>query len=32
MSDQRFLYKASYNVAIPPEIFDPDKMAAKIKK
>jgi hypothetical protein len=32
MSDQRFLYKASYNIAIPPETFDPDKMAAKIKK
>ena len=32
MSDQRFLYKASYNAAIPPEIFNPDMMAAKIKK
>jgi hypothetical protein len=32
MSDQRFLYKGNYNVAIPPEIFDVDKMAAKLKK
>jgi hypothetical protein len=32
MTDQRFLYKASYNIAIPPEIFNPDQMAAKIKK
>jgi hypothetical protein len=32
MSDQRFLYKASYNIAIPPETFNPDMMAAKLKK
>lgn len=32
MTDQRFLYKAAYNVPIPPEIFNPDLMAAKIKK
>jgi len=32
MTDQRFLYKAAYSVPIPPEIFNPDLMAAKIKK
>jgi hypothetical protein len=32
MTDQRFLYKASYNVFVGTEIFNADLMAAKIKK
>lgn len=32
MTDQRFLYRASYNVPLPPETFDADKTAARIKK
>jgi hypothetical protein len=32
MTNQRFLYHASYNVPVPPDSFDPDKTAAKIKK
>ena len=32
MNNQRFLYRASYNVQLPPDTFDPDKAAAKIKK
>lgn len=32
MTGQRFLYRASYNAALPPDIFDVDKTVAKIKK
>jgi hypothetical protein len=32
MSNQRFLYHASYNVPVPPDAFDTDKTAARITK
>jgi hypothetical protein len=32
MVGQRFLFKASYNMDLPPDIFNPDATAAKIKK
>lgn len=32
MTDQRFLYRASYNVPLPPGTFNADLTAAKIKK
>lgn len=32
MVNQRFLYWADYNVDLPPDFFDPDKAAAKVKK
>jgi hypothetical protein len=32
MTNQRFLYHAAYNVALTPDMFDPDQAAAKIKK
>ncbi len=32
MTNQRFLYRAAYNVQLPPDAFDADKTAAKIKK
>lgn len=32
MTNQRFLYKAAYNVTLPPNAFDADATAAKIKK
>lgn len=32
MTNQRFLYRAAYNVPLPPDAFDPDATAAKIKK
>ena len=32
MTNQRFLYHAGYNVQLPPDAFDADKAAAKIKK
>jgi hypothetical protein len=32
MTNQRFLYRAAYNVQLPPDAFDADKAAAKIKK
>lgn len=32
MTDQRFLFHASYNVQLPPDTFDVDATAAKIKK
>jgi hypothetical protein len=32
MTGQRFLYRARYNVALPPDIFDADRTAARIKK
>jgi hypothetical protein len=32
MTNQRFLYKASYNTAMPPNAFDVDATAQKIKK
>ncbi|HVJ08995.1 MAG TPA: hypothetical protein VM554_11470 [Acidisarcina sp.] len=32
MTGQHFLYRASYNVTLPPETFDPDRTASKIKK
>lgn len=32
MTSQRFLYKAAYNVPLPPAAFDIDATAAKIKK
>jgi hypothetical protein len=32
MTNQRFLYRAAYDTALPPETFDPDATAAKIKK
>lgn len=30
--NQRFLYQAEYNIALPPDLFDPDKAAAKLTK
>jgi hypothetical protein len=32
MTNERFLYRAAYNVPLPPGAFDPDATAAKIKK
>ncbi len=32
MTNQRFLFRAGYNVALPPDMFNPDQAAAKIKK
>jgi hypothetical protein len=32
MTSQRFLYKAAYNVPLPPEAFNIDAAAAKVKK
>jgi hypothetical protein len=32
MTSQRFLYKADYNVPLPPDAFNPDAAAAKVKK
>ena len=32
MTNQRFLYRAGYNVPLAPEDFEPDAAAAKIKK
>ncbi len=32
MTNQRFLYRAAYNVQLPPDAFDANKAAAKIKK
>jgi hypothetical protein len=32
MISQRFLYKAAYNVTLPPDGFDIDAIAAKVKK
>ena len=32
MTNQRFLYHAAYNVALTPDMFNPDQAAAKIKK
>jgi hypothetical protein len=32
LSNQRFLYDVGYNVAVPPDFFDPDKAAAKLEK
>ncbi len=32
MTDQRFLYRASYNVTLPPDTFNPDLTAVKVKK
>jgi hypothetical protein len=32
MTDQRFLFHASYNVQLPPDTFDVDATATKIKK
>jgi hypothetical protein len=32
MTNQRFLYRAGYDVALTPDMFDPDQAAAKIKK
>jgi hypothetical protein len=32
MTNQRFLYHAGYNVALTPDMFNPDQAAAKIKK
>ena len=32
MTNQRFIYKAAYNVPLPPNAFDVDATAAKIKK
>jgi len=32
MTNQRFVYKAAYNVQLPPNAFDVDATAAKIKK
>jgi hypothetical protein len=32
MTNQRFLYKASYNVALPPNAFDVEATTQKIKK
>jgi hypothetical protein len=32
MSNQRFLYHVSYNVSLPPDLFDADKTAAKLEK
>ena len=32
MTSQRFLYKAAYNVPLPPDAFNIDAVAAKVKK
>jgi hypothetical protein len=32
MTNQRFLYRGAYNVALTPDMFNPDLAAAKIKK
>jgi hypothetical protein len=32
MVNQRFLYSADYNVNVPPDLFNPDQAAAKVKK
>jgi hypothetical protein len=32
MSSERFLYRAAYNVPIPPAAFDPDVAASKVKR
>jgi hypothetical protein len=32
LDNQRFLYDADYNIALSPDLFDPDKAAAKIVK
>ena len=32
MTNQRFLFRAGYNLALPPDTFNPDQAAAKIKK
>jgi hypothetical protein len=32
MSNQRFLTRAAYNIPLPPDTFNPDQAAAKIKK
>ena len=32
MTNQRFLNRAAYDVAVPPDSFDPDKTAARITK
>jgi hypothetical protein len=32
MVNQRFLYSADYNLDLPPDLFDPDKAAVRVKK
>jgi hypothetical protein len=32
MTNQRFLFRAGYNLDLPPDTFNPDQAAAKIKK
>jgi hypothetical protein len=32
MTNQRFLYRAAYNIPLTPDMFDPDQTAGKIKK
>jgi len=32
MTSQRFIFKASYNVPLPPEGFDPDQVAARVRR
>jgi hypothetical protein len=32
MTNQRFLYRAGYDIPLTPDMFDPDQAAAKIKK
>jgi hypothetical protein len=32
MTNQRFLFRAGYNLYLPPDTFNPDQAAAKIKK
>jgi hypothetical protein len=32
MTNQRFLYRAAYDIALTPDMFSPDQTAAKIKK
>jgi hypothetical protein len=32
MTNQRFLFRAAYNVPLTPDLFNPDQAAAKIKK
>ncbi|HTZ57414.1 MAG TPA: hypothetical protein VMB49_04920 [Acidobacteriaceae bacterium] len=32
MTNQRFLYRAAYNIPLTPDMFNPDQTAAKIKK
>jgi hypothetical protein len=32
MTNQRFLFRAGYNLNLPPDTFNPDQAAAKIKK